>query len=137
MQPRAQALVDPGVNSPGRTAGASRVALATSKWCLDVQCGRSVRDPNTPKTPTKKNQTTQQTYKPGTSHNTPQMTQQGLRVRSGRGPTFRTARRGTISTWMRQRDWPHLSDPEIGEGPVASSIRCNCGRVAFCNGGQP
>jgi hypothetical protein len=39
MQPRAQALVDPGVNSPGRTAGASRVALATSKWCLDVQCG--------------------------------------------------------------------------------------------------
>jgi len=33
MQPRAQALVDPGVNSPGRTAGASRVALATSKWC--------------------------------------------------------------------------------------------------------
>jgi len=24
---------------------ADRVALATSKWCLDVQCGRSVRDP--------------------------------------------------------------------------------------------
>src|SRR5438034_6343264 len=34
-----------------------------------------------------------------------------LRVRSGRGPTFRTARRGTISTWLGQRDWPQLSDP--------------------------
>jgi hypothetical protein len=52
MQPRAQALVDPGVNSPGRTAGASRVALATSKWCLDVQCGRSVRpEPPRSRTP--------------------------------------------------------------------------------------
>src|SRR6058998_2418353 len=34
-----------------------------------------------------------------------------LRVRSGRGPTLRTARRGTISTWLGQRDWPQLSDP--------------------------
>src|SRR6266516_3922321 len=52
MQPRAQALVDPGAGSPGRTAGASRVALATSKWCLDVQCGRSVRDLICPVAPT-------------------------------------------------------------------------------------
>ena len=34
-----------------------------------------------------------------------------LRVRSGRGPILRTARRGTISTWLGQRDWPQLSDP--------------------------
>src|SRR5881409_2687173 len=34
-----------------------------------------------------------------------------LRVRSGREPTFRTARRGTITTWLGQRDWPQLSDP--------------------------
>ena len=45
MQPRAQALDDPGVTLTGSDRWGQSRALSTSKWCLDVQCGRSVRDP--------------------------------------------------------------------------------------------
>jgi len=41
-----------------------------------------------------------------------------LRVRSGRGPTFRTARRGTASTWIGH-----------ATGPIYPSRRA-CSRIA-------
>jgi len=42
-----------------------------------------------------------------------------LRVRSGRGPTLRTARRGTASTWIEQ-----------ATGPIYPSRRA-CSRIGF------